>query len=139
MVTGAHWNREIWTIHCQNDGKDVFTGQRWIVDNNAPLNDQFERRQQVKDAREPTTHMTEPEKILRTRMETAEDFDQLVAKGKPFVMEGLDIGCCTQCWTAEKLIERVDPKRMVSFLLILRLYFFVDYIRLPSIKLRRMI
>lgn len=54
-----------------------------------------------------------PAQIPRTRIESAAQFQQLVANGKPVVIEGSDIGPCTQLWTKEYLTSAVGADRNV--------------------------
>ncbi|KAJ5101732.1 LCM-domain-containing protein [Penicillium alfredii] len=55
----------------------------------------------------------ERSQIPRTRIESAAQFQQIVAKGKPVVIEGSDIGPCTELWTKEYLIDAVGEDRKV--------------------------
>lgn len=45
--------------------------------------------------------------IRRTRVETSEQFEQILADGKPVIIEGSDIGPCTELWTKEYLTDAV--------------------------------
>lgn len=47
----------------------------------------------------------------RIRLESAEDFERLVAASNPAVIEGLDIGPCTDLWTLEYLKEKFGAER----------------------------
>ena len=51
--------------------------------------------------------------ISRVRVETASQFEQIVASGKPVIIEGCDIGPCTSLWTKEYLAETVGSVRKV--------------------------
>lgn len=135
-AAGAHWNEDIWTLYCSSGGEDETTTQRWVTDKNAPPNDRVKRKRQVENPRVPTTYATIPQEILRVRIDAARDFDRLMAEGRPFVMEDLDIGRCTSSWTADELMKKVDPYRIVRYLSIMQLNFFSDGPRLPYIKLR---
>ncbi|KAL8941591.1 MAG: hypothetical protein Q9216_002142 [Gyalolechia sp. 2 TL-2023] len=113
---GAHWNQDIGTIHCSNNGEDSNTAQQWIADRNELLDGRSERMSGVGDSGVPSTSAADSEEILRVRIDTAEDFDRLMAKGRPFVMEGLSIGSCTNDWTADELIKKIGPDRIVRYL-----------------------
>ncbi|KAL8830090.1 MAG: hypothetical protein Q9170_005893 [Blastenia crenularia] len=113
-LAGAHWNQDIWTIHCSADGENKDNAQRWVADKNAPLDARSRSETQKQDSIVPTTSSTKITEILRIKIETHQDFDRLMAEGKPFVMESLDIGPCTSCWTAEELAKKVDPHRMIT-------------------------
>jgi tRNA wybutosine-synthesizing protein 4 len=47
----------------------------------------------------------------RISLESAEEFEQLVTASKPAVIEGLDIGPCTDLWTLEYLKEKIGAER----------------------------
>ncbi|KAL8934106.1 MAG: hypothetical protein Q9211_005402, partial [Gyalolechia sp. 1 TL-2023] len=111
---GAHWNEDIWTMHCSNHSEDSNTAQRWIAGKNEPLDGRSERGLRGEDSRAATTYAANSEEILRVKIDTAGDFDRLIAEGKPFVMEGLDIGNCTKNWTVEELIKKIGPDRIVT-------------------------
>ncbi|KAJ5587316.1 LCM-domain-containing protein [Penicillium hispanicum] len=55
----------------------------------------------------------EPAPIPRTRIESATQFQQIVDRGKPVVIEGSDIGPCTQLWTKDYLTSAVGEDRKV--------------------------
>ncbi|KAJ6005850.1 LCM-domain-containing protein [Penicillium sp. IBT 35674x] len=54
-----------------------------------------------------------PVQIPRVRVETAAQFQHIVANGKPVVIEGADIGPCTEIWTQEYLTSSVGNDRKV--------------------------
>lgn len=49
--------------------------------------------------------------VLRVRLQSSEDFARLVATSKPAIIEGLDIGPCTDLWTLDYLKERIGAER----------------------------
>ncbi|CAG9980803.1 unnamed protein product [Clonostachys byssicola] len=49
--------------------------------------------------------------IPRVILRSAAEFDAIVRKGKPVVMERLDLGPCVQTWTAEHMAELVGAER----------------------------
>ena len=51
--------------------------------------------------------------VKRARIESEADFDQLMLLGQPFVMEGLDLGECMTDWTVDKLVQKINPERLV--------------------------
>lgn len=57
-----------------------------------------------------------PMQIARVRIETAAQFQQIVANGKPVVIEGSDIGPCTEIWTQDYLTSSVGNDRKVRHL-----------------------
>jgi tRNA wybutosine-synthesizing protein 4 len=51
--------------------------------------------------------------IRRTRVETPEQFQQILADGKPVIIEGSSIGPCTEVWTKGYLTDAVGSDRKV--------------------------
>jgi tRNA wybutosine-synthesizing protein 4 len=58
--------------------------------------------------KKPTARTTE---IARVHVKSSDDFATLVAASKPAIIEGLDIGPCTDLWTLEYLKEKLGPER----------------------------
>lgn len=54
--------------------------------------------------------------IPRVRIKSAAQFQQIVAHGKPVVIEESDIGPCTELWTKEYLARAVGEDRQVRLL-----------------------
>ena len=52
--------------------------------------------------------------IPRVILRSAAEFEAIVKKGKPVVIERLDLGPCVQTWTAEHMAEQVGAEREVS-------------------------
>lgn len=51
--------------------------------------------------------------IVRRRLQTAEDFVEVVRGGQPAVLEGLDLGKCVSAWTLDYLVDKVGKDRKV--------------------------
>jgi tRNA wybutosine-synthesizing protein 4 len=51
--------------------------------------------------------------IPRLKLETANDFLNIVRKGGPVVLEGLDLGSCVSAWTLDYLVDKVGKDRRV--------------------------
>ncbi|KAJ4368304.1 tRNA methyltransferase ppm2 [Neocucurbitaria cava] len=67
------------------------------------------RKSQRGKAKQPTSpRVTE---ISRVQLRSAEDFSQLVARSKPAIIEGLNIGPCVDLWTLDYLKEKLGPER----------------------------
>jgi tRNA wybutosine-synthesizing protein 4 len=49
--------------------------------------------------------------VPRIRLQSAEDFSKLVAASKPAIIEGIDVGPCTDLWTLDYLKERIGADR----------------------------
>ncbi|KAI4704021.1 hypothetical protein J4E81_001085 [Alternaria sp. BMP 2799] len=56
----------------------------------------------------PTARTTE---IARVQIQSSDDFAKLAATSKPAIIEGLDIGPCTDLWTLDYLKAKLGPKR----------------------------
>ncbi|AEO63730.1 uncharacterized protein THITE_2124154 [Thermothielavioides terrestris NRRL 8126] len=51
--------------------------------------------------------------IPRLKLETADDFHDVVRAGRPVVLVGLDLGNCISAWTMDYLVEKVGADRKV--------------------------
>lgn len=49
--------------------------------------------------------------IPRRKIQSSEDFARLVALARPAIIEGLDVGPCTDLWTLEYLKEKIGRER----------------------------
>ncbi|KAF1838075.1 LCM-domain-containing protein [Decorospora gaudefroyi] len=49
--------------------------------------------------------------IARVQVQSSHAFERLVATSRPVVIEGLDIGPCTDIWTLDYLKEKIGPER----------------------------
>lgn len=54
--------------------------------------------------------------ILRLKIETSNDFVQLINNSQPFIIEGMDLGPCQREWTLDLLKARIGPHRFVRSL-----------------------
>ncbi len=52
--------------------------------------------------------------IPRVKVETADGFQQILDKGQPVVIEGSEIGPCTELWTKDYLVNAVGSDRKVG-------------------------
>ena len=50
----------------------------------------------------------------RVKIGSAVEFDQILQSAKPAILEGLDLGQCTELWTSDYLKEKVGATREVS-------------------------
>ncbi|PYI15247.1 leucine carboxyl methyltransferase [Aspergillus violaceofuscus CBS 115571] len=60
-----------------------------------------------------TTTTKDVTPIPRVQIQTAAQFQQILAEGKPVIIEGSDIGPCTHLWTKEYLANAVGRDRKV--------------------------
>ncbi|KAF2796722.1 leucine carboxyl methyltransferase 2 [Melanomma pulvis-pyrius CBS 109.77] len=49
--------------------------------------------------------------VPKLRIQSSQDFTQLLAASKPVILEGLGIGPCTELWTLDYLKEKIGPDR----------------------------
>lgn len=89
--------------------------RQWVPARKSPPGPRLQRKWQVGDPGLPKMYASPVEEILRVNIASADDFDCLVTKGRPFVMEGLDLGRCTRDWTVSELTKKIGPQTMVSF------------------------
>lgn len=107
---GTFWTEGTWTLQPVNSKKE----NTWAVV--APKKEIASRPPQPpvnKSYRPNLSKGNEPVQIPRARIESAAQFQQLVASGKPVIIEGSDIGPCTQLWTKEYLTSAVGADRKV--------------------------
>ncbi|KAJ5897853.1 LCM-domain-containing protein [Penicillium tannophilum] len=107
---GTVWTEGTWLLQPRNSAKEnswaIVTPKKATLGNpvsQPPINKQ---RYVNKKANKTV-------QIPRVRIETAAQFQQIVANGKPVVIEGSDIGSCTEIWTQEYLTSSVGNDRKV--------------------------
>lgn len=105
---GTFWNEGAWLLN----HADSRVTNTWFM--------MPEIAETAKDVIEPVPGLesersgkVETMPIPRVRVETAFQFQQVVAAGKPVVIEGCDIGPCTSLWTKEYMINAVGRDRKV--------------------------
>jgi tRNA wybutosine-synthesizing protein 4 len=112
---GSFWNEQYLTI----TPSETYGAKQWHAlppqaDSIATVKpfstQQVERKVQQKKGKK-STKGPKSKDVLRVQLQTAEDFAALVAASKPAVIEGLNIGPCTQLWTLEYLQERLGAER----------------------------
>lgn len=54
-----------------------------------------------------------PETVARIQLHPAENFAELLAVAKPAIIEGLDVGPCTELWTLDYLRKKIGVDREV--------------------------
>ncbi|KAI2642007.1 leucine carboxyl methyltransferase [Xylaria nigripes] len=76
-----------------------------VIDQQLPINNI--REGEIKSQRAKISE------IPRIRVNTEEDFENIIKAGKPVVIEGGDLGSCVNRWTAAYLTESVGQQRNV--------------------------
>jgi tRNA wybutosine-synthesizing protein 4 len=51
--------------------------------------------------------------IARVRVQSPAQFQQVLAESQPVIIEGSDIGRCTELWTKDYLINAIGADRKV--------------------------
>ena len=52
--------------------------------------------------------------ILRVRIQSSEEFRCIIEENKPVILEGSNLGSCTEIWTPDYLKEKIGSNREVS-------------------------
>jgi hypothetical protein len=55
-------------------------------------------------------------RVLRVKIQSAEEFSHIVEARNPVILEGSSLGLCTEIWTPGYLKEKIGSKREVSHL-----------------------
>lgn len=110
---GTCWNKGVYTIRI------LATGEQ----ENAPLTPRWVHEKTIdiipNQRSQPASRVAQvtgqPAQIIpRVKVNTAEEFAKLVQKGRPVVLEGLDLGSCVPNWTLNYLVDKVGADRKVS-------------------------
>jgi len=111
---GTVWTEGTWLLQPRSFVKEnswaIFTPKKGTPGNPAslsPVKPVNKQRHFV------STKANKPMQIPRVRIETAAQFQQIVANGKPVVIEGSDIGPCPEIWTQHYLTSSVGNDRKV--------------------------
>jgi tRNA wybutosine-synthesizing protein 4 len=97
---GTYWNDGYWTLSPVGQDRPSWRFQEKIVCSN------------FSDPK-PTAPSHAISHVRRVTIKSAEDFEDLVGKAQPIILEGLDIGGCTQKWSFAYLKERIGVRRQV--------------------------
>ncbi|KAL2755841.1 hypothetical protein ACRALDRAFT_1033439, partial [Sodiomyces alcalophilus JCM 7366] len=65
-------------------------------------------------ATDGTSSHSAPVVVPRVKVETQEQFNQILETGKPVIIEGQNVGACMTRWTPEYLVSKVGIERKVS-------------------------
>lgn len=115
---GSYWNHDILTLNL-GIGEHLGT---WDFDRDQKNESSSDRELCDKPGESVSispTRLTEIEgkrSIPRLRIETSNDFIQMIKNSQPFVIEGLDLGPCQREWTLDLLKARIGPNRPVRSL-----------------------
>lgn len=107
---GTFWTEGTWTLQAVDSTNE----NTWaVVAPKKDLASKDPRPPANKSNRSNPSNGTKPVPIPRTRIESAAQFQQLVANGKPVIIEDSDLGPCTHLWTKEYLTSAVGADRKV--------------------------
>lgn len=105
---GTFWTAGTWLL--KQPDPDV--GNSWaMVSDRAP--DRSARRAPFQNPNQAYAKAGDIPPIQRVTIENSTQFREVLANGKPVVIEGSDIGPCTELWTKEYLTNAVGSDRMV--------------------------
>ncbi|KAK0635117.1 hypothetical protein B0T17DRAFT_586727 [Bombardia bombarda] len=114
---GTFWNKAVYTLHVPSTGMTAVNGlissdSHWShVKTLEIVSGGREVSQPV--GLEAGSQKVEIKPILRTKLESQEDFARLLHEGKPAILEGLDLGSCVADWNLKYLVEKVGKDRKV--------------------------
>ncbi|KAI9679481.1 MAG: tRNA methyltransferase ppm2 [Caeruleum heppii] len=105
---GTHWNEGVWTMSPLGSPVRAFSllpapAQRF--------HDSLDSLQ----FSAPPSEQSYVSPIPRVHITSQADFDTLVRQGQPVILEGLNIGPCTEKWDFEYLKERIGAERPVVY------------------------
>ncbi len=118
---GVHWNTSCYTIRRPSAARSSMwhfhqtdLGEAEVANNEEPSPPNGDLGAAITEDEAPT----KMESIERIRIENEKDFENLLKRGRPAIIEGLDLGQCVELWTTDYLIDRVVADRKVSGALI---------------------
>ncbi|KAI9787133.1 MAG: tRNA methyltransferase ppm2 [Geoglossum umbratile] len=97
---GTYWNDGLWALSV--DGQDRLS---WRFQENVAGSSSSDVR--------PTAPSHTISHVQRISIKSGQDFEALLSKAQPAILEGLDIGDCIQNWTFTYLKERIGAGRQV--------------------------
>ncbi|KAL9000082.1 MAG: hypothetical protein Q9169_001157 [Polycauliona sp. 2 TL-2023] len=113
---GSYWNMTTWTLNFPTVCKPEMPSRRFVAEVDVPPQYDSVRELEAEDAGSAPLEVQSKlmsEEVQRVRVETEADFDTLMHLGRPFVMEGLDLGSCIKNWTVPTLIRKIGTERLV--------------------------
>jgi tRNA wybutosine-synthesizing protein 4 len=105
---GAFWNESYYTLQERQD-TSIWAPRIWEFS-------EFPNEELGKAVVNDKQNASGPnvKKIPRQRVERLEDFENILARREPVIIEGLNLGRCTHLWTLEYLRDRIGAEREVS-------------------------
>jgi tRNA wybutosine-synthesizing protein 4 len=113
---GTFWNKGVYTLRlpasADQEAGMAPTGRHWVHEKTidiVPVKPSPALTSQHHDSGKPAVITPIP----RLKLETADDFLGIVRKGRPVVLEGLDLGSCVSTWTLDYLVDKIGVDRKV--------------------------
>ena len=109
---GSYWNRDVLTLNL-GSGEHSRT---WSLDRDQRCISDPEKQKKVQPGDSvsiPPFRLAENEgmrHILRLKIETSNDFMQMINNSQPFIIEGLNLGPCQKAWTLDFLKARIGHR-----------------------------
>lgn len=105
---GTFWTEGTWLLK----QADLDVGNTWaVISETAPL--KSGPKPPLQDPNQAYVKADSIPAIPCVTLQTTSEFQQILANGKPVVIEGSDIGPCAELWTKEYLTDAVGTDRMV--------------------------
>ncbi|KAL8853249.1 MAG: hypothetical protein Q9221_001860 [Calogaya cf. arnoldii] len=139
---GSYWNMTTWTLNFPTSCDPKPPGRCFVAESIVPPNYDPARELHPDNAErdspkaQPKNVENIAEAVQRVRISSEADFEQLTHQGRPFVIEGLDLGECMTEWTVHDLIQKIGSDRLVRKLLKKLGNLELTRTRSPSIKPR---
>lgn len=117
---GTFWTEGTWLLqrHDSNPNQNNDTAWVLVAPPKNPLPQSKVQPAALKPRSADLASSNTVGQIPRVRIKSAAQFQQIVANGKPVVIEGSDIGPCTELWTKEYLAQVVGEERMVCIFIV---------------------
>ena len=108
---GTHWNEGIWTLRWGNDKAN----QTWQpLGASTQIVTTEDEKSYMHGNKISADQQSNPSAVPRICVKTKKDFEKILSKSQPVIMERLEIGRCTQTWTLDYLKTKVGGDRPVS-------------------------
>ncbi|KAK3304463.1 methyltransferase-like protein [Chaetomium strumarium] len=113
---GTFWNSGVFCFHIPSAGDTAAavssSSPRWVHEKTIDVIP-GQRSSPAAAKAETSNGTARITTIPRLELETADDFLKVVRKGRPVVIEGLDLGSCVSAWTLDYLADKVGKDRKV--------------------------
>ncbi|KAI9842109.1 MAG: tRNA methyltransferase ppm2 [Sclerophora amabilis] len=107
---GTHWNNGIWALTDQER-----THHSWRFREEIAPGRYVPKDEKLGDGGDPAKKNHPPIPVPRIRISSARDFDDVVREAQPVIIEGLNVGECTNNWTSnEYLKDKVGTDRAIT-------------------------